>query len=91
MKKLLFVLIAAITFTVSACSVVGQAYNTQLKQVELGMTQDEIISLMGDKYTVTDQRDYNNQTIVYKDRYKNYWNFQFVDGRLYKWYKETEE
>lgn len=89
MKKLIFVLFAVITL--SACGVVGKAYNTQLKQVELGMTQSEIISLMGDKYTVTDQQDYNNQTIVYKDRYKNYWNFQFVDGRLYKWFKETEE
>ena len=85
MKKLFFALFFAVMLT--AC---GTAYNTQLKQVELGMTQQQIVSLMGDKYTVVDQRDYNNQTIEYVDKFKNHWLFQFVDGHLYKWYKETE-
>ncbi len=85
MKKLLFTLFIAVALT--AC---GTAYNTQLKQVELGMTQEQIVSLMGEKYTIVEQRDYNNQTIEYVDRYKNHWYFQFVDGRLYKWHKETE-
>lgn len=85
MRKLLFALFVAVALT--AC---GTAYNTQLKQVELGMTQEQIVSLMGDKYTVVDQKDYNNQTIEYVDRYKNHWYFQFVDNRLYKWYKQTE-
>ena len=85
MKKLLFTLFIAVALT--AC---GTAYNTQLKQVELGMTQEQIVSLMGDKYTIVEQRDYNNQTIEYVDRYKNHWYFLFVDGRLYKWHKETE-
>lgn len=85
MKKLLFTLFTAIVLT--SC---GTAYNTQLKQVELGMTQDQIVNLMGDKYTVVDSRSRGNETIVYKDRYKNYWYFVFSDGNLTKWYKETE-
>lgn len=85
MKKILLTLFLAITL--ASC---GTAYNNQLKQVELGMTQEQIVSLMGDKYTIVDQKDYNNQTIEYIDRYKNHWYFQFVDGHLYKWFKETE-
>ncbi|MDR1501494.1 MAG: hypothetical protein LBT43_03445 [Prevotella sp.] len=85
MKKLLFVLFAAVMLT--AC---GTAYNTQLKQVQLGMTPQQIVTLMGDKYTVVEQKDNNNQTIMYKDKFKNEWYFQFVDGSLYKWYKEKE-
>ncbi|HMM01997.1 MAG: lipoprotein [Dysgonomonas sp.] len=85
MKKFLFVLFAAAMLT--AC---GTAYNTQLKQVQLGMTPQQIVTLMGDKYTVVEQKDNNNQTIMYKDKFKNEWYFQFVDGSLYKWYKEKE-
>ncbi|GAB6121583.1 hypothetical protein [Dysgonomonas termitidis] len=85
MKKFLFVLFTAAMLT--AC---GTAYNTQLKQVQLGMTPQQIVTLMGDKYTVVEQKDNNNQTIMYKDKFKNEWYFQFVDGSLYKWYKEKE-
>ncbi len=85
MKKLLFTLFMAVMLT--AC---GTAYNSQLKQVELGMSQNQIVNLMGDKYTVVEYRDDANQTLEYVDRYKNHWFFQFVDGRLYKWHKETE-
>ena len=85
MKKLFFTLFMAVMLT--AC---GTAYNTQLKQIELGMTPEQVVALMGDKYTVVDQRDYDNQTIKYVDRYKNHWFFQFVDGHLYKWHKEKE-
>ena len=85
MKKLLFTLFMAVMLT--AC---GTAYNSQLKQVELGMSQNQIVNLMGDKYTVVAYRDDANQTLEYVDRYKNHWFFQFVDGRLYKWHKETE-
>lgn len=85
MKKFIFALFVAVAL--SAC---GPVYNTQLKQVELGMTPDQIVSLMGDKYTIVSQEDYDNQTLEYVDKYKNHWFFQFVDGRLYKWYKEKE-
>jgi len=86
MKKFLISLILGITLL--SC---GTAYNSALKQVELGMSQTEIVSLMGDKYNVVDYRDDYNQTIQYRDRYKNNWYFEFVDGRLYKWYKTTDE
>lgn len=84
MKKIFFTLFAAIMLT--AC---GTAYNTQLKQVELGMTQQQIVSLMGNKYAVVDQKN-NGSTIEYTDRYKNHWFFEFENDKLVKWYKETE-
>lgn len=85
MKKLFLAMFVALMLT--AC---GTAYNNQLKQVELGMSQEQIVSMMGTKYNVVEGHDYDNQTIEYVDRYKNHWFFQFVDGRLNKWYKETE-
>lgn len=86
MKKIFFACLVA--FTLSAC---GPVYNTQLKQVELGMTQREIVSLMGDKYSVVDQRSNGDQTLEYVDKFKNHWYFVFVNGQLNKWYKETEK
>ncbi|MDR2953454.1 MAG: hypothetical protein LBV43_00030 [Prevotella sp.] len=85
MKKLLLTLFVAIALT--AC---GTAYNSQLKQVQLKMTPTEVVNLMGDKYTVISQRDADNQTIEYVDKYKNHWRFQFVDGELYKWGRAEE-
>lgn len=85
MKKLIFSLFVAVALT--AC---GTAYNTQLKQVQLGMTPSDVVNLMGDKYNVVSQKDQDNQTLEYVDRYKNHWLFQFADGKLVKWYKETE-
>ncbi|NDW08147.1 lipoprotein [Dysgonomonas sp. 520] len=85
MKKILFTLFLATALT--AC---GAAYNTALKQIDLGMTKQEVVGLMGDKYDTVEQRSYGNETIMYKDRYKNYWYFVFVDNHLNKWYKETE-
>lgn len=84
MKKTLFTFLIAVALT--AC---GTAYNSQLKQVQLGMTSDQIIALMGEKYNVVDQRN-NGETLEYVDRYKNHWYFQFQDDRLVKWHKETE-
>lgn len=55
------------------------------------MTDSEIVSLMGDKYTVIEQSGGGNSTLMYSDRYKNDWYFVFVDGKLNKWYKEIRE
>lgn len=84
MKKLLFTLFAAAVLT--AC---GTTYNNQLKQVELGMSKQQIVNLMGDKYTQSNTG--GTDEIEYVDRYKNHWYFQFDNnGQLVKWYKETE-
>ncbi|MCD7972763.1 MAG: outer membrane protein assembly factor BamE [Candidatus Azobacteroides sp.] len=85
MKKFLFMLFAAATLT--AC---GSAYNSALKQIELGMTQQEVVSLMGNNYTQVPSANAGDSTIEYVDRYKNHWYFVFDDNRLVKWYKETE-
>lgn len=88
MKKLLFVIFITLFFV--AC---GAVYNSQLKQVELGMTRQEIVNLMGDKYESKDvQRVGANQyeTLEYKDRYKYHWLFTFENNELIKWWKERE-
>lgn len=85
MKKLLFTVFLAVAL--SAC---GTAYNSALKQIELGMTKEQVVGLMGDKYTVVQSTNAGNDTITYKDKFKNHWFFVFDNGQLVKWYKETE-
>ncbi len=90
MKKILF--IALIATILSACGT-NKVYNSALKQIELGMTQQEVISLMGDKFNtsgVSEARGKEQETLEYVDRYKNHFFFTFLDGQLNKWYKETE-
>lgn len=90
MKKIIFALF--ITTILAACST-PKIYNDALKQIELGMTQEQVISLMGKEYTVVDQQYVNNQdevTLKYVDYFKNQWYFMFVNNSLVKWYKETD-
>lgn len=89
MKKILFM--ALIAIALSSC---GTAYNSQLKQVQLNMSRDQIVNLMGDKYLTTGEQLQGNtttETIEYADRYKNHWMFTFQNGRLVKWWKEVEQ
>ena len=89
MKKLFFMALLAIIL--SSC---GTAYNSQLKQVQLNMSRDQIVNMMGDKYLTTGEQRQGNktmETIEYKDRYRNHWMFTFENNRLVKWWKETEQ
>lgn len=90
MKNLLFTLFVVTFF--SACGGV-KVYNSALKQIELGMTQEQVINLMGKDYVVSNQRFEDNHdyvTLEYTDIYKNHWFFEFEDNYLVKWYKEVE-
>lgn len=92
MKKIIL-LALMITLSLMALNSCGTAYNTQLKQVELGMSRDQIVTLMGDKYQTTGVQNYgkeNVETLEYVDRYKYHWLFEFKNDRLVKWWKEEE-
>ena len=91
MKKIVFIAIIAILSV--ACGSM-KVYNSQLKQVELGMTRQQLVTLMGDKYETTGTRYIEGkeyEVLEYKDMYKNHFFFEFSDNSLYKWYKETEK
>lgn len=91
MKRVILILFLAAFF--AACGGL-KVYNNALKQIELGMTRQEVVALMGDKYNTTGPRriaDKELETLEYKDMYKNHFFFEFSDNQLYKWYKETEE
>ncbi len=91
MKRVIFVMFLAIAL--AACGSF-KVYNDALKQIELGMTKQEVVSLMGDKYTTSGTRYIEGkeyEVLEYKDMYKNHFFFEFADNKLYKWYKETEE
>ena len=90
MKKLLLTLL--ITTLLSACS--GKVYNSALKEIELGMTKDQVVGLMGNEYTSTGQKESWGKTyesIQYVDRYKYHWFFDFENNRLIRRYKELEK
>lgn len=88
-KVILALLLGTILF---ACGSV-KVYNSQLKQIELGMTIEQVVSLMGNDFTVVQNNTVNNtvnETIEYVDIYKNHWFFDFQNNSLVKWYKEVE-
>lgn len=88
MKKIFFT--ALMVLILSSC---GAAYNSQLKQVQLNMSRDQIVTLMGDKYLTTGEQQQGGnvvETIEYQDRYKNHWLFTFENDRLVKWWKEVD-
>ena len=89
MKKILFV--ALMSILLAACS--SKVYNSQLKEVQLGMSKTQVEMLMGDKYVEHPAEDSMTgyyEKREYKDRYKNHWFFIFQDDKLVKWYKEKE-
>lgn len=91
MRKVIFAVFVAVL--ISACGSM-KVYNNALKQIELGMTKEDVVSLMGDKYSTTGARNIDGkqyEMIEYKDMYKNHFFFEFSNNSLYKWYKETEE
>ncbi|WP_165025346.1 MULTISPECIES: hypothetical protein [unclassified Dysgonomonas] len=92
MKKVIFTVL--IVTLLSACGSVNlKRYNSALKQIELGMTKEQVVSLMGDDYTTVEKITVENkdyETIEYKDMFKNHWFFSFIDNSLNKWYKEVE-
>lgn len=90
MKKLFAALLICVF--ISACSSL-KTYNSALKQIDLGMTKEQVVGLMGQDYQTTGIINENNktyETIEYKDMYKFHWFFEFENNHLYKWYKETE-
>ncbi|MFT3994043.1 MAG: lipoprotein [Dysgonomonas sp.] len=86
MKKVLFTLLMVVVL--AACS--SKIYNNALKQIELGMSPNEVTALMGDQYNVVSQRG-SSETLEYVDRFKNHWFFVFENNSLVKWYKEVEK
>lgn len=90
MKK--FAFIAIVVMIVTACGSM-KVYNKGLQQIELGMTKEQVVSVMDEDYK-SYGKEYENgnqyETIEYKDMYKNHFFFQFENNKLYKWYKETE-
>lgn len=89
MKKVVLAVLFAVILT--ACG--SKVYNDALKQIELGMTRNQVVTLMGDDYKTTGvkvMQGKSYEVLEYKDRFKNHFFFEFADDSLYKWYKETE-
>lgn len=93
MKKIILALSFVLAIALFPSCGNTKVYNSQLKQVELRMSRNQLVNLMGDQYQTAGQQRYGNktiETIEYVDRYKNHFFFEFENDSLVKWWKETE-
>ncbi len=97
MKKLIFTIVCA--FALVACGGM-KVYNNGLKELEarsdkgLGMSKEEVVALMGDKFTTSGQQQSTGttfETIEYQDMYKNKFIFNFENNKLVKWLPELKD
>lgn len=91
MKKAISAILLIMLLT--ACGSM-KTYNKALNQIELGMTKEQVVGLMGNDYSTTGVQNSGGkevETLEYKDMFKFHWFFTFVDGHLNKWWKETED
>lgn len=88
MKKIIFVAILA--FTITACGTMN--LGAKLKNVEIGMTKHELVSVLGKSYEAkggVQTPDGNIETITYYDAmYGTTYVFNLLNGKLVEWYEE---
>lgn len=102
MKKIVF--ISLIACLLAACSTHNQIAKSKdnVKQIELGMTKKEVITIMGKKYEVFGASQTLEGAVVEVLQYEGadsklayasygadrYYLFTFEDGRLVEWHTE---
>lgn len=66
-----------------------------MNQLELGMSKEQVIKVLGKQYTISEKRKENGieiEVFSYRDLYfpNEFYLFSFVDNKLEKWHKETQ-
>lgn len=86
MKKILF------TFCLILCFVACASYRTKIRNIELGMTKEQVVQIMGKSYENTGEKLVGEdvvKTISYKDEVRNKrFLLYFKDNRLIEWFVE---
>ena len=92
MKQILLICFASLAF--SACSSIFSTLNGKLmSQLELGMSNDDMIRLLGRDFTISEMRMEGVDRIQVFS-YRNYpytdefYEFLFVNGLLKEWFRE---
>ena len=91
MKKNLLYLFTMLLL--SACVSSVRMTSSKMNQLELGMTKEQVITILGNGYTIAEKRvEAGNQIEVlsYRDFYKDdeFYMFLFTNDKLEKWHRD---
>src|SRR5690554_5804286 len=87
-------LIALIACLMSSCATNYVIWNAheKIKNVQIGMTKDQVVQIMGEKYMITsssiDEQGNHIEVLGYKsDTYEEY-KLKFINDKLIEWERE---
>lgn len=88
MIRILF-LLSVLALLITSCATMSSMWSADhnMRNVEVNMTKQEVISIMGDKYEVVGGAD-NLEVIGYKTADEGIYKLYFEDGILREWNKE---
>lgn len=93
MKTEKYTLYFFLIITLTCCSSVVKITGSKMNKLELGMSKEQVINILGEGYTIAEKRTENGSNIEvlsYRDFYKDdeFYMFVFTDDKLEKWYRE---
>jgi len=94
MKTKSLILIPFIVCLLSACvsNNIVWSTNKNIKKVQLGMTKDEVIQILGEKYMITSASEDNQgnhiEVLGYKSDSDEEYKLKFVNNKLIEWDRE---
>lgn len=89
MKLRLFLMLLLYTGLFVSCSSYKNMLSSDnnIKKIELGMTKDQVISIMGDSYEIIRSKE-GLVVLGYESRGDGIYKLRFVNGILTEWNKE---
>jgi len=87
--KLIFIFFAGFMLFSCAASYNAQSLNANMKKLRLDMTKSEVISIVGDSYTITAcYKDVENNYVEifgYRISEKEEYKLLFISDKLFRW------
>lgn len=94
MKNINAFILSAVVLLLTSCAVFKVAHmtSTDMNKLELGMSKQQVTTILGSAYTIAEKRieDKNEiEVLSYRDIYKDdeFYMFVFNNNKLEKWYR----
>lgn len=89
-RYLLYIFMVVI---LAGCSSVVRITSSKMDKLELGMTKEQVVDILGKGYRISEKRieeELSIEVLSYRDLYNEdeFYLFQFKDDRLEEWYRE---
>lgn len=97
MKKLLMSLTAVAVLTLTSCQAMIYGRASQLNQLQIGMTKDQVIQTLGKPVATYADGDKGEEYLIYKkmkhviSEWPRTFKLTLRDGKLVKWGEQYEE